>query len=136
MLMKTHFCGGRTTLTNTLPWQFWSKRTFPFVQPFPTAGDIHTAQRSCLKPEHVDKLIFTKKTWNQLIVRILKHFHDLFRETRGCRKAEVTLLLDYLHFDIFLVLRLVKYLVFLPTVPILRGSENVFFKYCVEVLVE
>ncbi|KAK6168330.1 hypothetical protein SNE40_020888 [Patella caerulea] len=35
----------------------------PSERVFSTAGDIITAQRSALKPKHVDKLIFLKKNW-------------------------------------------------------------------------
>lgn len=36
----------------------------PSERVFSTAGDIVTAQRSQLKSEHVDRLIFLKKNWN------------------------------------------------------------------------
>lgn len=36
----------------------------PAERVFSTAGDIVTAQRSALKPDKVDKLIFLKKNWN------------------------------------------------------------------------
>ena len=35
----------------------------PSERVFSNAGDIVTAQRSCLKPKHVDMLIFLKKNW-------------------------------------------------------------------------
>lgn len=40
---------------------------------FSTAGDIVTSQRACLKPSHVDKLIFLKKksTVTQIIAMLI-----------------------------------------------------------------
>ena len=37
----------------------------PSERVFSTAGDIVTASRACLKPGHVDKLIFLKKNFKE-----------------------------------------------------------------------